>query len=87
MKKIAGEIGDCHENALAKSFEMSPHMTVAVSSTSIFSFVTNSVITPLVTKQNIEVERVTTKMLIAFSMYCSQIGQTSKIAHYLVTPS
>ena len=25
-KKIAGEIRGCHENALAKSFEMSPHM-------------------------------------------------------------
>ena len=27
MKKIAGEIRDYHENALAKSFETSPHMT------------------------------------------------------------
>ena len=26
-EKIAGEIQSCHENALAKSFEMSPHMT------------------------------------------------------------
>jgi len=25
-KKIAGEITGCHEKALAKSFEMSPHM-------------------------------------------------------------
>ena len=25
-KKIAVKIHDCHENALAKSFEMSPHM-------------------------------------------------------------
>ena len=26
MKKNAGEIRGCHENALAKSFEMSRHM-------------------------------------------------------------
>ena len=38
--------------------------SVAVSSTSIFSFVTNSVITPLVTKENIEVERVTTELIL-----------------------
>ena len=25
-KKIAGEIRDCHENALSKSFEMNSHM-------------------------------------------------------------
>ena len=25
-KKVAGEIRGCHENAIAKSFEMSPHM-------------------------------------------------------------
>ena len=38
-------------------------ISVDVSSTSIFYFVTNSVITSLVTKQNIEVERVTTEFI------------------------
>ena len=26
MKRITGDIGGCHENVLAKSFETNPHM-------------------------------------------------------------